>query len=273
MLHYKELARGNLIRLLAHKLRSGAFTLRSSDQRFVANVAFLWETPWLHTNSSYRINCYLWKDITYHEIIEKTLPRSAWFAPAGCQDCFKVVVRPKTLKQLFALYELQKRMNLPSKCGIETRDTVFGNYGGYFYNRGLENGLECYKKVRAEIDADPILGPDVKVLLKRACTEMEHGIGPSDKWELTRGQLDFEIKLKDHFVDDIPLCKQNQEAKDYVKLRWVERAFSVGDETALEFNGGEPLHPEYVTYHHLLDKYEQEKKEAEDKINEENKDA
>lgn len=269
MSYYKEISQDNLIRLLAGKLRSGAFSLRSSDQRFVANVQFLWDTPWVHVNPSYRSNCYLWKDITFHEIIEKNLPREKQFAPAGCQECFKVVVRPKTLKQLFALQELQERMQLPSKCGIEIRQSVFGNYGGYFYNRGLEEGLECYKKVRLEVDVDRELGPGVKVLLKRACTEMEHGLGPSNKWELTKGQLDFEIKLRNHFVDDIPMCKQTEESKNYVKARWIERAYDVGDETVFEYNAGEPLHPDYVTYHHLLEEYEEKKQ----KLNEENENA
>ena len=260
--YYDEIRSNNLIRLLRGLLKSGGVSLRGSDGKFIANLTPLWETPWVHTKSSYRISCYLWKEITFHEIVEKNLPRQAWFAPAGCHDCFKVVVRPKTLAQLFALERLQIRMSLPSKCGIHVTPSVFGNYGGYFYNRGLPEGLECYEKVRAEIDADPELGKDITVHLKRACTDMENSLGSSDKWELTQEQLVLEMKISQRFVNDIPVLVQSDEAKDYVKQRWIERAFSVGDETVSQFTGGVPLHPEYITYEHLLEKYNEEKQNA-----------
>ena len=263
MAYYQELTKNNLIRLLSSKLNTGELSLRGSDNKFVANLNVVWDGPWSHTNSSYQMQCYWWKDVTFHEIVEKQLPKDRWFVPLGCLDCYKVVVKPKTVEQLFALEKLQHRLNLPSKCGIELRKEVFGNYGGYFYNRGLANGLTCYFTVKNAISKDEILKPilndvdengvPVRCILKRACTEMEHGVGPSDKWQPTEEQVDFEMELAQHFVNDVPVLRQSDMVLQEVHLKWIERAFNVGDETVAKYNDGKPLHPGYVTYHHMIE--------------------
>jgi hypothetical protein len=253
MSYYQSLKSNNLYRLLENPLKTGAIKIRQTDNKFYSDLKVAHDSPWCHTNNSYQISCYFWKTITFHEIVEKFLPPHARFVPIGCQDCYKVVVKPKTLKQLFALELLQKKMDHPSKCGIELRPEVFGNYGGYFYNRGIANGLICYQRVRHQVSNDPDLGPDVNVILKRACTEMEFACGPSDKWEITQAQIDFEMRLSQFFVNDVPVLTQTHDLKDSIRQRWIEHAYSVGDETCLEFNGGKPLYPDYVTYQHLLE--------------------
>jgi hypothetical protein len=259
--YYRDLGSCNLVRAMKPFLESGMLSMRGSDGKFIVNLRVEHNTPWIHARSSYAINCYLWKDILFHGIVEKYLPKEKQFVPLGCQDCFKVVVRPKTLEQLFALEELQKRMDLPSKCGIEIRQSVFGNYGGYFYNRGLPAGLGCYVKVREAVNEDPILGPDIAVILKRGCTEMEHSIGRSDNWNIVDGQVAFEVHLNEMFVNDIPVLHQSEEVKKETHQRWIEYAYGIADETALKYNDGEPLYPDYVTYHHYAEVYFKEKEE------------
>ncbi|KPK37048.1 MAG: hypothetical protein AMJ69_12720, partial [Gammaproteobacteria bacterium SG8_47] len=112
---------------------------------------------------------------------------------------------------------------------------------------------ECYKTVRAAVDAEPLLGPDVPVILKRACTEFEHEVGPSDKWEVTDEQRHIEA-LVDRWVVQDPMV---QDQPDYlinrVHRRWVEFAYAAGDGTYAHFTNGEPIYPAYVTYHHLAE--------------------
>ena len=169
----------------------------------------------------------------------------------NCHNCFKVVIRPPTLRSLFALMDLQKRMGRPSKCGIEIRDTVFGLYGGYFYNWGLDAGLECYEAVRAAIDAEPELGPDVPIILKRACTEFEMLCGPSDKWEISEKQIELESLVNRWFVRDIKHRTQPEHAIANVHRKWIEWAYACGDPTYAEYTNGKPVHPPVVTYQNL----------------------
>jgi len=265
MLSYYEILKGrNIIGATKHLLRQGILELRFSDGKlFPAAIKNTWETPWSHQRSSYRSNCYIWKDIIFENIVMTVLPQEMRFVPSGCQNCYKVVVRPKTLKQLFALEELQRRLDLASKCGIEIRPRVFGLYGGYFYNRGLDEGIQCYKIVRQAVDEDKELGPDVAIILKRACTEMEHGVGPSDKWVITEEQKQFEALIDELIVTDVPYVSQTPHAKDHVHQLWIEKAYEWGDTTVYEYLDGKPLYPALVTYHHLADeKKEPEKKKA-----------
>lgn len=253
MLNYQELKGRNILGVLRGLLRDGTLALRGSDNKLVANLSIEWNTPWVYHKGDFRHNCFLWKQVTFHEIVEKHLPREKWFAPLGCQECFKVVVRPQTLEQLFALEQLQKRLDRPSKCGIEMRPSVFGNYGGYFYNRGVNEGLECWRLVKAAVAEDPLLGPTIPVILKRGCTEIEHGVGPSDKWGITPEQVELEQRLHELFVNDIPAIQQRDHFKQDVRQRWIEFAYDRGDVTAAKFNEGKPLYPDYVTYQHMAE--------------------
>ena len=201
------------------------------------------ETPWRHVFPHPELNCSLWNHAVFVNVF-----RARGWVPTHCQSCFKVVARPQTLRQLFALESVQGDLGYPCKCGIELRPTVHGLYGGYWYTRSVEEGRERYRQVRAAVDAHPDLGPDVRVILKRACTEMEHAIGPSDQWVVHPGQLEIEQRLAS--VIDIPNDSDPQPAVAiaHVHRRWIEFAYQWGDPTYADYTDGEPLHPSYVTY-------------------------
>jgi hypothetical protein len=202
------------------------------------------EVPWHYVNPE--MDCFMWSDVLFESVskqIEKT------FVPSYCQQCFKVVVRPKTLKQLFALEALQIKLGRHCKCGIEVRGYVPALYGGYFYNRGLEEGLERLEEVREAVHADPLLGPDVDVFLKRSCTEMERAMGRSDEWpEPTAGQLELEALIM-RTIDHKDFIQRQPEAfVRHAHRRWIEWASRNGDETYLEFTGGRPIKAPAVKY-------------------------
>lgn len=210
------------------------------------------DTPWVHHGHTQWARCHIWSKVIFQVISQsmgKHFSDGVPFVPSGCQGCYKVVVRPRTLVQLFALDDLEAALGHPSKCGIEVRQSVHGLYGGYFYNAGLEAGLACYDRVRSEVDADKHLGPDVAVILKRGCTEMEHACGPSDQWAVTPEQEVVEA-LVDRWVEwEADDGEQPEPVVWMVKRRWIEFAFANGDETYKQFTGGKPIVPGYVTYH------------------------
>jgi hypothetical protein len=126
-------------------------------------------------------------------------------------------------------------------------------YGGYFYNRGLEEGLERYKEVRAAVNDTDNLGTDTVVMLKRGCTEMEHATKPSNEWTITDKQLHIESLVLRKFVIDPQSRMQTESIQLHAHKQWIEWAYQMGDMTYLEYTDGKPLpqYPEYVTYHHL----------------------
>lgn len=216
------------------------------------------EAPWVYVRSDPEKNCVLWHKIMFKHIGVFPLP---------CLRCWKVVVRPKTLKQLLMLLEWQEKVYTGyCKCGVEIRPFVFGNYGGYFYNSSYEEGMECYKKVREAVDE--YLSPDVKVTLKRYCTEfemrfgasdqiensLEHGFYMNDKGQTVHIPTRKESENWEHIVNKNFDVSPNQTPQaSVVKLhtikQWFERAYDVGDETINEFTEGEDFYSTAKTYH------------------------
>ncbi len=250
--YYNGCVQQDIISVVRPLISAAGYKLRDCDGKFIADTTMAFDTPWHHVYHHPTLNCHLWNKIIF-EFVSMAQEPGKRFVPRKCQECFKVVVRPNTLFQLFSLLELQKGMGRPAKCGIEVRDTVSGLYGGYFYNVGLENGLECYTEVRKAVDAHPNLGPDVKVLLKRACTEYELECGDSDKWEVTPEQNVLEDQVETLFINDIIHRTQPDHVIALVHRRWIEWAYAHNDETYKPFTNDEPLYPPYVTYHHLAE--------------------
>ena len=246
MSYYKEVVSQDIITKLRYLLVNAGYYLRDEDGKIHADLKMGWETPWHHVRHANNLDCNLWHKVMFD------LGGKRW-VPSQCQNCFKVVARPKDLRGLFALLELQKKMDVPSKCGIEVRPTVHGNYGGYFYNWGLEMGLRKYKQVRDAVDKAEYLGPDTTVLLKRGCTEFEHALGDSTKWEVTPEQMEWEALVNEWVVQDVVYRKQADHGLAYVHRKWIEHAYSIGDPTYADFTDGIPLHPPYVTYQNLYD--------------------
>lgn len=172
------------------------------------------------------------------------------FIHSYCHDCYKVVVKPRTVTQLFQLCDLQKEMGHPAKCGIEIRKFVPCLYGGYFYNRSLDAGRECLRKVKKAVRTQ--IDPSMGVILKRGCTEFEMRFGPSDKWKVLPEQLKFEEAFREVYVKDMPNSMEMPDyLKSHIKTRWLHWAAQHYDKTYKDFTNGISLIGEcdYVTYH------------------------
>jgi len=202
--------------------------------------------PWIMVNNDGTRECDFYKDVdTLHDII-----------PSPCRCCWKVVVMPKTLKQLFQLLQIEDAMAKADaycycKCGIELRQDVERNYGGYFYCNSLSQGLERLEQVRANVKANMEDGENVPVILKRGCTEYERKYGPSDKWDelAEKGNWDALFnRLLAVFKIDKQFHKQPLLVQKHIIMKWFAHATSIGDPTIPELNGGQKMYPGYVTY-------------------------
>jgi hypothetical protein len=200
--------------------------------------------PWHYVKPE--MDCFMWTDVLF-DAVTKQIDKT--FVPEFCHNCYKVVARPKTLRQLFAMEALQRRMGRHSKCGIEVRGYVPALYGAYWYNRGMEAGLECRDAVREAVAEDPELGPDVDVYLKRACTEMEKAMGPSNQWlPPTEDQRILERLIMDTIEHADFLEEQPDAFVLHVHRNWIEWAYQNGDETYKDYTGGSPIKSIAVTY-------------------------
>lgn len=209
------------------------------------------ERPWVYVNPDPERKCGVYTAIA----------DNFGFIPQPCLDCWKVVVKPRTVKELMELYKLQMSFSKDHegtdrfcKCGIEIRDYVPQNYGGYFYCNSQVQGLKRWQEVRDLVDK---INPKIPVTLKRYCTEFELRYGDSDKYEQAPGAEELQKEIFDVIdweeLNDNP--PQPDSLVNHILVRWIKHAWNIADMTCILFNGNQPLMPPSVTYHdHLIKK-------------------
>jgi len=254
MAFYQDIKEMNVYRHIKPLVARGSLGWNEAKTKLKTNMIPELIAPWHHIRESAgnemmpANQCSVWKDILFNYII-KALPKEQQFVPSHCHECYKVVVKPRNVYELFALDGLMVRLGYTSKCGIELRDTTFRNYGGYFYTRSLEAGRARYQEVKALLADHPAL-KETPLILKRGCTEYEVAEvqGGTDKWEVTPQQKAIESL----FYALIENEEWDWSQPDFVVAdtyqAWVERAFHLGDGSYTEFTDGMPLYPEYKTY-------------------------
>jgi len=196
--------------------------------------------PWIITKLATDRLCFKWDTIYWKKY--KHLAK-------GCRGCWKVVAKVKTLEQLWKVYKLQQRLGLPAKTGLDTREWTPDIYNAFWYSpmqQGLEGARALWKRVNDAVHAE--VDPDLRVILKRACTEMEAGIGPSDQWPpMTEAQEIFERLLDSAWPDPTPERGQTTLVRMHYIGKWVRWAWAHGDPTWKKF-ASQPLMLPAVEY-------------------------
>lgn len=260
----KNLVESDIVEKLGAKLESMRWYMDTTSKKYscLGRTAYDSQKTWVYVNPKSYDNCCT----VYTAIVEEV-----GFIPSPCLNCWKVVVKPFTLYELFKLYEFEKAYTKDCmgtdrfcKCGIEERPWVNYNYGGYFYNDSKEQGLQRWKEVREAVDK---INPDIPVILKRYCTEFELKLGPSDLYEWTPWMDKAEKMIFDAI--DFTSMGENAVQPDYLirhcMRKWIEFAYDRGDATALLFNENEPLYSPTITYHPGGTAEERAKKRKENK--------
>ena len=235
---YLEATKWDVISKCAGLFASGSLHLRSDYK-----IAHKHETPdknitWLFNRHSDR-NC-----ILYHRVAFKLYN----MVHSRCFNCWKIVAAPRTLSELMKIWKLQQKLDFSAKCGIEGHRLNSDKlYAGYWYNNSQEEGQKRYDIIRKAIDEE--ISPDMPLILKRACTEFEQALGASDEWKMAEGQKDLEYIWEEAFVTDTLAMNQSYHFRMHVFSQWIHHAFEHGDETYLEFTGGNPLFRKLKTYH------------------------
>lgn len=221
------------------------------------------DPPWAYIKQGYNQNCQFWHYILFDLIHERKR------VPVSCHNCWKVVLMPRDIEELFASYILLHELGRPGKCGTEgDRPNTDRLYGAYWYNNSIEEGIECFKIVEQALARDKVyemvlLDSPVKVkfnngysepirlILKRGCTEMEQACGPSDKWAFDDNQLEIERIATNAFAQDIMAMRQGEYQLARLFYRWIHHAFKWGDKKYTMFTNGNRMYPPPVTYHDM----------------------
>ena len=175
-----------------------------------------------------------------------------------CFDCYKVVISPRSVVELFKLLLAYEKMVLPHdntrKCMIESRDYCSGNYKGYIYNRGKDEGKEVLKIVRDVIDES--ISPDVPVTFKRGCSEYAQVYPEYAQIDADTDPMEYrkDWKFYEDFVDENYVFRDTVDAvgdgkADYPSRElfamqyWLRYAATIGDMSYLVLTEGKTLAP------------------------------
>jgi hypothetical protein len=249
--NFKTLKSWDLIEAIRPLLERSQFFISSETGKITLSPRLAYTSPWVFARHDSERHCNLWHQVLFNGL---------GVIPSDCCECYKVVVRPRTLIELFQLHLLQMEMGLPSKCGVEVRPTVHGNYGGYFYCNGEKHGQEVYERVRNA--ADEAISPDVPIILKRFCTEFEHEHGSSKAFQQSENDKEWERIVKDIF--DLPqtLVGQPHFVQVHTFTLWIRVAYERGDKTALLFNDGEHIYTPVDQYQEETERQKQARRIA-----------
>lgn len=177
--------------------------------------------------------------------------------PEYCFECYKVLVAPRTVLELFKLLMAFETPALPNnnrrKCMVEGRADCAGAYKGFVYCRGASEGEEMHRTIQAMV-ADAI-SPDVPVTLKRGCSEFAHA--HPEYAQINAGSVLMKYpqdwKVHEEFVDQTYTWPPLPEAYDadvcvggdrtyppreiFAMQHWLRYAATIGDATYLQIAG------------------------------------
>lgn len=240
---YQQISFSNLIpKMEAGGLLGPGRWVEVDDKKLHKFPAIDIDPGWIYVNPNPDLFC-----MEYQAIV-----KGFGFIPKTCRNCYKVVVMPRSFHELMQLYELEVKMAEENprcwcKCGIEQRQFVPRNYGGYFYTQGLEVGKSRWQTVKDAVSS--AISPDVNVILKRYCTEFELRFGPSDKYQPPPYADSLEDELWANIDKVVGAQKQPKFIRDHAVHNWMDFAWGRGDMTVKLYNNNKPLVPPYVTYH------------------------
>jgi hypothetical protein len=183
-----------------------------------------------------------------HFLFEHVYGKSC--VPIGCAACYKVKVESQTMRQLMAVKKLAEGFDCRAKSAPEVDSPENQSlYASYFYLTGLDQAREVYKEVRARVDAERALGPSVKVIIKRGCTNYEHACGPSDRYTFEPRLRDIEAHFRDRYMPTEPGPQHAKKYRDAATLLEIVRiAYRIGDDTYKDFTDGKEVFLATVSY-------------------------
>ena len=236
---YEELREIDVLAPIAAQLRAGVFKLRLIDGeiRIAAKTSIKIDKPWIDAKYCTERKCDLWLTtyFKYYRII-----------PRGCRNCWKVVFKPRNLKEAFEVLDLQHKQGFPSKTGMEERPHS-GGQGGWssFWYAPLRGGLAGGRRLHRTVQRDLKQRFGRGAVLKRGCTEMERhtfqsGLGKSDEWE--KG-AEFFDKKEALLATVWRLNKVKMESPPpmqvaYITMKWIEHEAEFGDSSHQDYCDG-----------------------------------
>lgn len=218
----------------------------------IGELIFTGDRPWINCLPEPNRRCGTWLSFyfKYYRIV-----------PRGCRNCWKVCFTGRikdgwTLDDLFKLREVQDKLGIPGKCGVERRayTGALGSYRAFWYaplGGGLAEARQVYREVKKAMGSlRGVRNRKSELILKRGCTEMEHLYHPSSTWDRLAEERAWDLResllnasVRDEYASDKEPTAQVKQTERI----WIEYAFEHGDSTYMNYKEG-PMVPPHELY-------------------------
>lgn len=177
--------------------------------------------------------------------------------PEYCFDCYKVLIMPHTVVELFKLLMVFEGLLLPNnnnrKCMVEGRPDCTGTYKGFVYCRGHEEGKEVHDLMQGMV-ADHV-SSSIPVTLTRGCSEFSRAHPEFGKLQPDKAVMEYPKAWKMHedFVDGVSIWPDRPvtvnayipsgargaypPAEIFAMQYWLRYAATIGDSSYLKISG------------------------------------
>ena len=170
--------------------------------------------------------------------------------PQYCFNCYKVLIEPRSVVELFKLLMLFEKIKLPHdntrKCICESRDFCSGTYKGFIYCRGMEEARAVLIIARELVSEN--ISPDISIKLKRGCSEFEHAYPKYGRIMPGKVAMKYKKQWKDkeNYVDanaafsttEVDTGAFTYKPSDVFVMRyWLGYAATIGDMSYLQIAG------------------------------------
>jgi hypothetical protein len=200
---------------------------------------------WLHTKFDLQKSCHVWwtKYFGVFRCVPEKCLKHCWKLCA-CHRGFdreRRQYRQLNLSEVMDIHELQQDMGVTSKVGMDPRDYTPTIWGAYWYTDSMDQGQKLFETLRGGLDK---INPDIDLSLKRACTEYEIYLGPSNTWDDREFKWEETEKVLNKWVYPEPNHTnedQHELIQQSVKLRFLHWAYMHGDMTYKDFIDGDDI--------------------------------
>jgi hypothetical protein len=171
--------------------------------------------------------------------------------PKNCFNCYKILIEPRTVMELFKLLVIFDNINLAAdntrKCMVECRKEISGAYKGFIYCVNLEEGETIAKWIHQIVSEE--ISDKISVTLKRGCSEYalvypeyaQIGKGAKimqykEEWQQCEKMVDVEFIVEENKISTFNKPAYTlTEAK--IMLAWLKYAATIGDQSYLKISG------------------------------------
>lgn len=170
--------------------------------------------------------------------------------PKYCFNCYKVLIEPRTVVELFKLMMVIEKLDLKNdntrKCMVENRKQVSGTYKGLIYCKSLEEGKEILEITRKVVAEE--ISKSIPVTLKRGCSEYADSYPEYAQVESDTAAMEYKEEWKEiedraeneWVINTQPPMVTKYEPRTYttkdalIMFTWLKYAATIGDKSYLK---------------------------------------